>query len=204
MEEPKPRPARGSYSRIAIVEACLGQGREADANGGQLPTPWAIPQATLRGYMPHELDRWLYSGGRPNRVAKFLNGIWRRSAAIGLPPRRLCELQVRGRSTGRLTSFPVVVADYEDERYVVAMLGEGANWVANVRAAGGLAVLRHGSREAVRLEELDSGARAPILQRYLQVAPGARSHVPVDRHAPLADFERIASQYPVFRVRAGS
>ena len=154
--------------------------------------------------MPHKLDRWLYKAGRPNGVAMFLNGIWRRSAAIGLAPRRLCELQVRGRSSGRLTSFPVVVADYAGERYVVAMLGEGANWVANVRAAGGRAVLRHRSSEAVRLEELDPSARAPILKRYLQVAPGARSHVPVDREASLAEFERIASEYPVFRVRADS
>jgi hypothetical protein len=137
-------------------------------------------------------------------VAAFLNGIWRRSAVIGLPPRRLCELQVRGRSSGRLTSFPVVVADYESERYLVAMLGEGANWVANARAAGGRAVLRHGGSEAVRLEEVDPGARAPILQRYLQVAPGARAHVPVDKGASLAEFERIASQYPVFRVRVDS
>jgi hypothetical protein len=113
----------------------------------------------------------------------------------------LCELQVRGRNTGRLTSFPVVVADYEGERYVVAMLGEGANWVANVRAAGGQAVLRHGGSEAVHLDEVDRGARAPILRRYLQVAPGARSHVPADRGAPLAEFERIGSQYPIFRVR---
>jgi hypothetical protein len=111
---------------------------------------------------------------------------------------------VRGRRTGRATSFPVVVADYQGERYLVAMLGEGVNWVANVRAAGGQAVLRHGRREAVRLEEVDPAARAPILQRYLQVAPGARSHVPVDWRAPLAEFERIASQYPVFRVRVDS
>jgi hypothetical protein len=56
----------------------------------------------------------------------------------------------------------VVVADYEGERYHVAMLGQEANWVKNVRAGGGRAVLRHGRREAVRLEEVDAGARAPI------------------------------------------
>jgi hypothetical protein len=55
----------------------------------------------------------------------------------------------------------------------------------------------------VRLEEVAPAARAPILQRYLQLAPGARAHVPVDPGAPLAEFERIASQYPVFRVRTG-
>ena len=46
------------------------------------------------------------------------------------------------------------------------------------------------------------GTRAPILRQYLQVAPGARAHIPVDRHAPLEEFERIAERYPVFLVGA--
>ena len=52
----------------------------------------------------------------------------------------------------------------------------------------------------VYLEEVEPGDRAPILRRYLEVAPGARPHLPVDRHAPLAEFERIADQYPVFWI----
>jgi deazaflavin-dependent oxidoreductase (nitroreductase family) len=150
--------------------------------------------------MAHQLDKWMYKGGRPNRLASFLNGIWRLIGVAGLPPHRLNTLEVPGRRTGKLRSFPVVVADYQGERYLVAMLGEGANWVANVRASGGHAVLRHGHREAVRLEEIDPASRAPILKRYLQLAPGARAHLPVDRWAPLADFEAIARSYPVFHV----
>ena len=94
----------------------------------------------------------------------------------------------------------MVIADIDGERYLVAMLGEGTGWVANVRAAGGRAVLRHGRREAVVLEEIESRERAPILRRYLEVASGARAHFPVDRRAPLSEFEAIAPQYPVFRV----
>ena len=52
----------------------------------------------------------------------------------------------------------------------------------------------------VRLDEVDPGQRAPILRRYLECAPGARTHIPVGRAAPLQEFERIAAQYPVFRV----
>jgi hypothetical protein len=106
---------------------------------------------------------------------------------------------VRGRRSGRLVAVPAVIADYEGERYLVSMLGEQVNWVRNVRAAGGRAVLRHGRRERVRLEEMAAEKRAPILRRYLAVTPGARPHMPVDRHAPLAAFERIAPQVPVFR-----
>ena len=146
----------------------------------------------------------MYRSGRPNRLAALLNRGMAIVASAGLRPTRLVTLEVRGRRSGRLISFPVVVADYQGEHYLVAMLGEGANWVANVRAAEGQAVLRHGRREAVRLEEVDPRARAPILRRYLQVAPGARPHIPVDRRTPLVEFEQIAAQYPVFRVRADS
>ncbi|WP_433790809.1 hypothetical protein [Actinoplanes sp. CA-252034] len=44
------------------------------------------------------------------------------------------------------------------------------------------------------------GPRAPILRRYLAVAPGARPHMAVDPRAPLADFDRVAARYPVFHV----
>ncbi|WP_240777610.1 nitroreductase/quinone reductase family protein [Nonomuraea basaltis] len=116
--------------------------------------------------------------------------------------KRLATLEVVGRRSGRVISFPLVVADYQRERYLVAMLGENANWVRNVRAAKGRAVLRHGRRETVRLEEVEPAVRAPILRRYLAMAPGARPHIPVDRHAPSQDFERIAARVPVFRVTA--
>ncbi len=146
--------------------------------------------------------RWMYSGKRPNRVAAVLNRGTAALAAAGVGPKRLAELQVRGRRSGRQRSLPVVIADYQGERYLVAMLGEQAGWVRNVRAAGGRAVLRHGRREAVVLEEVDAATRAPVLRRYLEVAPGARAHLPVDRNAPLDRFEEIAEQYPVFRIRA--
>jgi hypothetical protein len=42
--------------------------------------------------------------------------------------------------------------------------------------------------------------RAPILKAYLQLAPGARPHIPVNKDAPVSEFEKIASKYPVFRL----
>ena len=144
--------------------------------------------------------RWMYRGNRPNRVAAVLDRGTAALAAAGIGPRRVGKLEVRGRRTGRRRSFPVVIADYDGQRYLVSMLGQQANWVRNVRAAGGEAVLRHGRRENAVLEEVDPSVRAPILRRYLEVAPGARAHFPVDRHAPLEQFERIADQYPVFRI----
>lgn len=144
----------------------------------------------------------MYRRGRPNRVAALINRAGAISASAGLPPKRLVALEVPGRRTGRLLSFPLVVADYQGERYLVAMLGQNTNWVRNVCAADRRVVLRHGRRETVRLEVVDLSLRAPILRRYLQLAPGARPHIGVDRHAALPEFERIAAQYPVFVIRS--
>jgi deazaflavin-dependent oxidoreductase (nitroreductase family) len=145
--------------------------------------------------------RWLYQRSRPNRLARLQNRASAIAFAAGIWPTRAAALEVRGRHSGRVISLPVVIADYDDERYLVSMLGEKANWVRNVRAAGGRVVLRHGRREAVRLEEVPAEARPPILRRYLERAPGARPHIPIDRHAPPDEFERIAPGIPVFRIR---
>jgi hypothetical protein len=144
--------------------------------------------------------RWLYKGGRPNRFAKLQNRLGAWASALGVWPSRLGSLEVRGRTSGRTISLPVVIADNEGARYLVSMLGSQANWVRNVRAADGRAVLRHGWREIVTLVEVDPAERAPIIRRYLDVAPGARPHIPVDRRAPLAEFERVAADYPVYRI----
>ncbi|WP_202874531.1 nitroreductase/quinone reductase family protein [Kribbella kalugense] len=149
----------------------------------------------------HRFDRWLYRGGHPNGLARTMNRVSAIQFATGLFARRSwVTLDVPGRRTGRLISFPLVVADYQGERYLVSMLGKNANWVRNVHAACGRVILRHGLREAVYLESVEVDARAPILRRYLDCAPGALAHVPVDRHAPLAEFDRIAGQFPVFRI----
>jgi hypothetical protein len=109
-------------------------------------------------------------------------------------------VEVTGRRSGKTISFPAVIADYNDGRYMVSMLGEGTSWVRNVRASGGRAVLRHGGREPVILQEVDIDQRAPILRCYLRRAPGARAHMPVDSRAPVEAFAPIAAQYPVFRI----
>jgi hypothetical protein len=121
------------------------------------------------------------------------------SFAAGIGPKSAATLEVTGHKTRRTISFPVVVADYQGQRYLVAMLGQECNWVRNLRADG-RAVLRHGRREDVSLVEDFSDKRAAVLRRYLEVAPGARPFFPVDRHAPITEFERIVERYPVFRV----
>ena len=142
----------------------------------------------------------MYRGGRPNWLARALNRGWAIVHALGIAPNYLVTLDVVGRRSGKTISFPLVMTVMDGERYLVAMLGEETNWVKNVRAAGGRATLRHGAVEDVVLEEVDVEQRASILRAYLQHAPGARAHLPIDKDAPPAEFESVAADYPVFRV----
>lgn len=152
-------------------------------------------------HLIHRNERWMYAGRRPNRLARLLNRAWATVGTAGLWPGRLVTLEVRGRQSGRPMSVPLIVAELDGRRYLVSMLGERASWVANVRAAGGSAVIRRGRREQVRLDEVDPDERAPIIRRHMQVAPAARSFVPFDWRAPLPEYERIAGTVPVFRIR---
>lgn len=70
----------------------------------------------------------------------------------------------------------------------------------NVRAAEHRAVLLQRDRTAVRLDEVPVEHRAPIIKRYCKVAPSGRVHILVDLDAPIAAFEAIAIDYPVFRI----
>jgi deazaflavin-dependent oxidoreductase (nitroreductase family) len=144
--------------------------------------------------------QWLYRGQRPNWIARMLNRPWALLASWGVTSNYLVNLEVTGRKSGRTVSLPVAVAVVDGQRYLVSMLGEHVQWVHNVRAAGGRAVLKSGGREEVHLEEVPADQRAPILKAYLQRAPGARPHVPVNKDAPLAEFEQVAPAFPAFRV----
>jgi hypothetical protein len=147
-----------------------------------------------------EYVRWMYRDNRPNRWARWQNRLSALVFGAGALPKRAAALEVRGRTSGRRISFPVAIAEYDGERYLVSMLGENVNWVRNVRAAHGEAVLRHGGSEAIRLVEVPADARAPILRRYLEVAPGGRPHIAVDWRAPLEEFDEISPRIPVFRI----
>lgn len=144
--------------------------------------------------------RWMYRDGRPHTLAKLLNSGWAFLHARGIAPDYLVTLEVVGRQSGKTVSLPLVMAVVDGGRYLVSMLGKDASWVRNVEAAGGFATLRHGITEEVRLIVVPAYERPPILKEYLRRAPGARPHIPVDKDAPLTEFEKVAAEYPVFRV----
>ncbi len=178
-----------SFQQESIMQkSFVRQNEDAVKNGA------VLEQWFYRG------KRWLYRGQKAGRIAKMVNRMWATIASRNATANGLVALEVIGRKSGRVVSFPLVMVTVDGQRYLASMLGENVQWVRNVRASGGKAVLRSGGREAVRLEEISVDRRAPILKAYLQVASGARPHVPVDKDAPLAEFEKIAAAHPVFRL----
>lgn len=154
--------------------------------------PWTLPHSWYRALF--------YPGGRPKAFTRRLNSGQARLTAFGVFPALLVALETKGRRSGRPSLVQLVVAHLGADRYLVSMLGDNADWVRNARASAGAAVLRHGTTEKVRLEDVPVSQRAPILKAYLQVAPGARPHFDLSRDAPLAEFEKVAVRYPVFRI----
>ena len=143
--------------------------------------------------------RAMYAGGHGDTTARRYARFWNLAFRVGLLPRRWVTLEVRGRRSGRVTRFPLGMADVGGQWYLVSMLGE-CNWVRNVRAAGGQATLWRRRARPVLLLEVPVEDRAPVIRRYVMRVPGGRPHIPVDRHEPVEAFETIASDYPVFQV----
>jgi hypothetical protein len=104
------------------------------------------------------------------------------------------------RRSGAHSERPLVPCDYEGQQYVVSMLGDESEWVQDVRAAGGAAIIKRVATRPVRAYR--SPAREPRAHSQGLVPDRVErppAH-PVPYDAPVADFEAIAGQYPIFRV----
>ena len=137
---------------------------------------------------------------RPTKVTQTFNRFMSWLASLGLMPSDTVTLEVKGRRSGMVRSNVVTWVKQDGERYLVSPRGE-SEWVRNVRAADGEAVIRHRGRQRVRLEEVPAEERAPIIKAYLaKTAMATRAHFGVDPKAEIEEFEAIAGRHPVFRM----
>jgi deazaflavin-dependent oxidoreductase (nitroreductase family) len=129
--------------------------------------------------------------------------------SLGLAPRDAVTLQVRGRSSGKPRRTPILRTPYRGADYLVALAGE-SQWVRNVRAAAGQAVIRRRTAHRVRLQELPPEERPEVIAAYLHrgrqrsgaeaAAKQARYYFGLDPGASVEDIRAVADYYPVFRV----
>jgi deazaflavin-dependent oxidoreductase (nitroreductase family) len=137
---------------------------------------------------------------KPSGAVKLMNSIVGRLASIGLVPMSTVLLQVKGRRSGQTRSTPVSWIEHEGQRYLVAPRGN-TEWVRNVKAAGGEAVLKSRKTEGVRLEEVPVERRAPIIKTYLKkTAMVTKREFGLDPDSPMEEFAKIAPDHPVFQI----
>jgi deazaflavin-dependent oxidoreductase (nitroreductase family) len=110
-------------------------------------------------------------------------------------------LTVPGRKSGKLRSTPVTPMTVDGHRYVVGGM-PGADWVANVRAAGAATLSQGRTTTRVRMVEMAAEEAGPLLRQFPVLVPTGVSFI---RNAGLVtgpnpdEFEALAGRIPVFR-----
>ena len=112
-------------------------------------------------------------------------------------------LSVRGRTSGLERTTPVNLLTMADRRYLVAPRGE-TQWVRNIRAAGGGALVLGRRREAITVQEVDDDDKVPVLRSYLKrwKAEVGVFFSGVSATSSDEDLRRIAPDHPVFLISA--
>ncbi len=179
---------RAGWSRQAVANLTRNLRRKL--------TPGPIDYSERTGYRPP--PAWY------QRFQRLVRPIfWLR-----LNPDFTVMLEVKGRNSGEHRRVALVLVSHEDQHYVVALAGE-SDWVRNVRAAGGGAVIRRHTALPVKLVEIPIEERAPVIDAYLKRAGrgGARAgemearyYFGLNPNTSLDEIAAVAEHYPAFRI----
>lgn len=122
-------------------------------------------------------------------------------ARLGLGPRYMHLLQVRGRRTGRIYSTPVNLMEFRGKHYLVGGRGHTA-WSRNARSVGTATLIRGSSSREFQVVEIPDDGKPEILKAYLETYRGTvQRFFAVGAGAPADAFGAIADRHPVFELR---
>ncbi|MDA8301950.1 MAG: nitroreductase family deazaflavin-dependent oxidoreductase [Actinomycetota bacterium] len=111
--------------------------------------------------------------------------------AMKFAPGRVATLVVAGRRSGVPHKVPLVVLDYDGRKYLVSARGE-ADWVKNLRQAGGGELIQGRSSRTVSASEVPVERRAQVIAAYR--AKTGRSLTPLFHKLP------EHKDHPVFEI----
>ena len=119
---------------------------------------------------------------------------------------RTVTLEVTGRKSGKPNKVSLSKTICDGCEYFVSLAGE-VNWVKNVRAADGRAVMIHRKRIPIQLTEIPEADRAPVLLAYVHSRAFTHSGPEASRlffglgpNPTLDEMKAIANKYVVFHV----
>jgi deazaflavin-dependent oxidoreductase (nitroreductase family) len=137
---------------------------------------------------------------KPSAAAALFNRLFGFLVGLGIGPRYMQLLQVRGRKTGRLYSSPVNMLQIRGKSYLVAPRGR-TQWVRNSEATGEILLKRGSAQRKYRLRAIPDAEKPEILKLYLDSYKSAvQRFFPVRAGSPPSAFRDIASSYPVFEL----
>ena len=130
-------------------------------------------------------------------TVRFINKMMAGMVRLGIGPKNIYKLTVRGRKTGQEYTTPVSLVIDGEKRWLVSPYGE-VGWVRNARAAGEVMLTRQGQSETVAITELGPEESAPVLKQYMNNEKITQPYFEAAPDAPLADFAAEAERHPVF------
>ena len=138
----------------------------------------------------------------PSAIEALFNRTFGFLVGLGIGPKFIYLLQVRGRKSGKIYSSPVNVMEIGGKQILVAPRGR-AQWVRNAEAAGEITLKRGGYRRQFGLRPIADAGKAEILKEYLdRYASAVRKFFPVPPGSAAEAFRDIAGNYPVFELIA--
>ena len=136
----------------------------------------------------------------PTGLEALFNRVFGFFVGLGMGPKYIYLLQVRGRKTGRLYSVPVNLMEVGGKRILVAPRGR-TQWVRNAEAAGEITLKRRSTRLGYGLQVIPEGDKLEFLKMYLDRYSGAvQRYFPIPAGSPTEAFRDIAGNYPVFEL----
>jgi deazaflavin-dependent oxidoreductase (nitroreductase family) len=138
----------------------------------------------------------------PSAIEALFNRSFGFLIGLGLGPKFIYLLQVRGRKSGKIYSSPVNLMEVGGKQILVAPRGR-TQWVRNAEAAGEITLKRGSSLRQFGLRPIADGEKPALLKEYLdRYASAVKKFFPVAAGSPAEAFRDIAGNYPVFELVA--
>jgi deazaflavin-dependent oxidoreductase (nitroreductase family) len=141
---------------------------------------------------------------RPPWWLKPMNKVFIAMMRLGIPitgKEKPVVLTVPGRKSGKPRSTPITPMYIDGQRYVVEGF-PGADWVANVRAAGEATLTQGRRSERVRMVEMPPDEARPLLRAFPAEVPtgvGFMQKAGLVKDGRQEEFEALAGRCAVFR-----
>jgi deazaflavin-dependent oxidoreductase (nitroreductase family) len=137
---------------------------------------------------------------KPNAMEGLFNRCFGFLVGLGLGPKYIYLLQVRGRKSARLYSTPIDLLEMDSNRYLVAPRGR-TQWVRNAEAAGEIALKKGNWQQCFRLRAVPDAEKPELLKAYLdRFKTAVQRYFPVAAGSDAQAFAAIAANYPVFEL----